>query len=44
MKSICVFAGSASGLRKVYSTSAAELGSEIAKRSLSMVYGVVAEV
>ena len=39
MKSICVFAGSASGLRKVYSTSAAELGSEIAKRSLSMVYG-----
>ena len=39
MKTICVFAGSASGLRQVYSTSAAALGSEIAKRNLSMVYG-----
>ena len=39
MKSICVFAGSASGLRQVYSRSAEALGSEIAKRNLSMVYG-----
>ena len=39
MKSICVFAGSASGLRQVYSRSAAALGSEIAKRNLSMLYG-----
>ena len=39
MKSICVFAGSASGLKQVYSDSAEALGSEIAKRNLSMVYG-----
>ena len=39
MKSICVFAGSASGLKQVYSRSAEALGGEIAKRSLSMVYG-----
>ena len=39
MKSICVFAGSASGLRQVYSQSAEALGSEIAKRNLSMIYG-----
>ena len=39
MKSICVFAGSASGSKTVYAENAQDLGSEIAKRNLSMVYG-----
>ena len=39
MKSICVFAGSASGSKKIYEESAKELGFEIANRDLSMVYG-----
>ena len=39
MKSICVFAGSAKGVRKSYSKSAKDLGLEIANREFSMVYG-----
>ena len=39
MKSICVFAGSAKGMKESYSTRAKELGLEIAKRNYSMVYG-----
>ena len=39
MKSICVFAGSASGNKASYSKSAIDLGQEIAKRSYTMVYG-----
>jgi uncharacterized protein (TIGR00730 family) len=39
MKSICVFAGSASGSKTVYAENAKDLGCEIAKRNLSMVYG-----
>ena len=39
MKSICVFAGSAKGVRESYSKSAKDLGLEIAKREFSMVYG-----
>ena len=39
MKSICVFAGSAKGVRESYSKSAKDLGLEIARREFSMVYG-----
>ena len=39
MKSICVFAGSAKGVRESYSRRAKDLGLEIAKREFSMVYG-----
>ena len=39
MKSICVFAGSASGTKASYSKSAIDLGQEIAKRSYTMIYG-----
>ena len=39
MKSICVFAGSANGSKTVYAENAKDLGCEIAKRNLSMVYG-----
>ena len=39
MKSICVFAGSAKGVRESYSKSAKDLGLEIANREFSMVYG-----
>ena len=39
MKSICVFAGSAKGVRESYSKNAKDLGLEIAKREFSMVYG-----
>ena len=39
MKSICVFAGSANGSKEVYSQKAKDLGLEIAKRNLNMVYG-----
>ena len=39
MKSICVFAGSANGSNEIYSQRAKDLGLEIAKRDLSMVYG-----
>ena len=39
MKSICVFAGSAKGVRESYTKSAKDLGLEIAKREFSMVYG-----
>ena len=39
MKSICVFAGSAKGVRESYSKNAKDLGLEIAKRKFSMVYG-----
>ena len=39
MKSVCVFAGSASGTKEIYSESARDLGFAIAKNKLSMVYG-----
>ena len=39
MKSICVFAGSAKGMKESYSIRAKELGIEIAKRNYSMIYG-----
>ena len=39
MKSVCVFAGSASGTEEIYSESARDLGFAIAKNKLSMVYG-----
>ena len=39
MKSICVFAGSAKGNNELYARSARSLGSEIARRNFSMVYG-----
>ena len=39
MKGICVFAGSAKGMKESYSVRAKELGLEIAKRNYSMVYG-----
>jgi uncharacterized protein (TIGR00730 family) len=39
MKSICVFAGSAQGSKDSYSRSAKDLGTEIATREYSMVYG-----
>ena len=39
MKGICVFAGSAKGMKESYSIRAKELGLEIAKRNYSMVYG-----
>ena len=39
MKSICVFAGSAKGMKESYSIRAKELGLEIARRNYSMVYG-----
>ena len=39
MKSICVFAGSAKGVRESYSNNAKDLGLEIANKGFSMVYG-----
>ena len=39
MKSICVYAGSASGNKIEYTDKAKELGHAIAKKGFSMVYG-----
>ena len=39
MKSICVYAGSASGNKKEYTEKAIELGQRIAKEGCSMIYG-----
>ena len=39
MKSICVYAGSASGNKKEYKEKAIELGQRIAKEGYSMIYG-----
>ena len=39
MKTVCVFAGSSRGVSPAYAEAARELGREIAKRNLRMVYG-----
>jgi len=39
MNSVCVFSGSSPGLRSEYRKSAIELGKEIAKRQVHLVYG-----
>ena len=39
MKSICVFCGSSKGNNAIFSKTAKDLGSEIAKRGLSLIYG-----
>ncbi len=39
MKSVCVFCGSASGANPAYAEAAREMGTELARRSLSLVYG-----
>ena len=39
MKSVCVFTGSNAGARPQYAVAADELGREIARRGLSLVYG-----
>jgi len=39
MKRICVFAGSSSGVRNEYRTVARELGHDLARRKLGLVYG-----
>jgi hypothetical protein len=39
MKKICVFCGSSSGNREEYSSAASELGRELAKRNIGLVYG-----
>lgn len=39
LKSVCVFCGSASGLSPAYAATARELGSEFARRKLTLVYG-----
>ncbi|XP_057477965.1 cytokinin riboside 5'-monophosphate phosphoribohydrolase LOG8-like isoform X2 [Actinidia eriantha] len=38
-KRICVFCGSSSGHREVFSVAAAELGNELVKRKIDLVYG-----
>ena len=38
-RSVCVFCGSAPGVRPSYSQAAAELGGELAKRGITLVYG-----
>jgi uncharacterized protein (TIGR00730 family) len=38
-RSVCVFCGSAPGARPSYSRAAAELGGELAKRGITLVYG-----
>ncbi|KAG9450697.1 hypothetical protein H6P81_010662 [Aristolochia fimbriata] len=38
-KKVCVFCGSNSGIRKVFSDSALELGNELVKRKIDLVYG-----
>lgn len=39
MKSVCVFCGSQSGSNPVYAQAARELGEELARRKLALVYG-----
>ena len=39
MKSICVYAGSASGNKKEYTECAKKLGQTLAEKKFSMVYG-----
>ena len=39
MKSICVFCGSSSGNNSVYREAASQLGEELAKRSITLIYG-----
>lgn len=39
MKRICVFCGSSSGSRSDYCTAAEELGTELARRNIGLVYG-----
>ena len=39
MKSICVFTGSSPGARPAYAAAAAELGRELVRRDLTLVYG-----
>ena len=39
MQRVCVFAGSGNGVRPGYAAAARELGSELARRGLGMVYG-----
>lgn len=39
MKSVCVFCGSASGTNPLYAVAAREMGLELARRSLALVYG-----
>jgi uncharacterized protein (TIGR00730 family) len=39
MRRVCVFAGSANGVRESYAAAARALGSELARRGLGMVYG-----
>ncbi|PIA64275.1 hypothetical protein AQUCO_00100035v1 [Aquilegia coerulea] len=38
-KSVCVFCGSSSGNRKVFSDAALDLGNELVKRKINLVYG-----
>ena len=39
MKSVCVYCGSSAGNKSVYKKAAEQLGQELAKRGLSLVYG-----
>lgn len=39
MKAVCVFCGSSTGKREVYAEVARELGDEIARRGIALVYG-----
>lgn len=39
MKRICVFCGSSSGISSAYSMAASELGQELARRGIGLVYG-----
>ncbi|MNB85104.1 LOG family protein YvdD [compost metagenome] len=39
MKSIAVFCGSSEGAQSIYKESAAELGQELAKRHITLIYG-----
>lgn len=39
LKSVCVFCGSASGSNPIYAAAARELGTELARRGLALVYG-----
>ena len=39
MKRICVFCGSSNGISEAYATAASELGHELARRGIGLVYG-----
>ncbi|MGA2981859.1 MAG: hypothetical protein ABSD76_19870 [Terriglobales bacterium] len=39
MKRICVFCGSSQGSRPEYRTAAEEMGAELARRNIGLVYG-----